>query len=130
MRRSSRQERYLRIIDDVRAAMPDDIPLIVRFSGTDWRDDIGGWSTDDSIAFARALEARGCDAVDVSTGGNAKAEIPVAPGFQVPYASAVKHAVDGMPVIAVGELGDPLLAEDVLERGDADAIAPGFSLPA
>ncbi len=115
----------LECFDAMRAAMPDGLPLIVRFSGTDWRDDLGGWSTDDSIAFARALEARGCDAVDVSTGGNAKAEIPVAPGFQVPYASAVKHAVDGMPVIAVGELGDPLLAEDVLERGDADAIAIG-----
>ena len=114
----------LECFDAMRAAMPDGLPLIVRFSGTDPR-------------RHRRLEHRrldrlrpgprgpGADAVDVSTGGNAKAEILVAPGFQVLYASAVKHAVDGMPVIAVGELGDPLLAEDVPERGDADAIAIG-----
>ena len=111
--------------DAMRAAMPDEMPLIVRFSGTDWRDDLGGWSTEDSVAFARELESRGCDAVDISTGGNAKADIPVTPGFQVPYAAAVKHGTDSMPVIAVGELDDPQLAEDVLERGDADAIAVG-----
>ncbi|MBQ72796.1 MAG: oxidoreductase [Planctomycetaceae bacterium] len=115
----------LECFDAMRSAMPDGMPLIVRFSGTDWRDDLGGWSTEDSVAFARELESRGCDAVDVSTGGNAKADIPVAPGFQVPYAAAVKHGTDSMPVIAVGELDDPRFAEDVLERGDADAIAIG-----
>lgn len=115
----------LECFDAMRAAMPDETPLMVRFSGTDWRDDLGGWSTDDSVAFARELERRGCDAVDVSTGGNAKAEIPVGPGFQVPYAAAVKRGVESMPVVAVGELHDPTLAEDVLQRGDADAIAIG-----
>ena len=115
----------LECFEAMRSAMPADVPLMVRFSGTDWRDDLGGWNTEDSVAFALALEAQGCDAVDVSTGGNAKAEIPVAPGFQVPYASAVKRAVSGMPVVAVGELGDPELAEKVLEDGDADAIAIG-----
>ena len=99
--------------------------MIVRFSGTDWRDDLGGWSTEDSVAFAQELEARGCDGVDVSTGGNAKADIPVSPGFQVPYAAAVKRGVKSMPVIAVGELDDPRLAESVREHGDADAIAIG-----
>jgi 2,4-dienoyl-CoA reductase-like NADH-dependent reductase (Old Yellow Enzyme family) len=115
----------LECFDAMRAAMPDEVPLIVRFSGTDWRDDLGGWSTDDSVAFARELEARGCDAVDVSTGGNAKADIPVGPGFQVPYAAAVKRGVESMPVIAVGELHDPVLAEKVIANGDADAIAIG-----
>ena len=115
----------LECFDAMRAAMPDDVPLMVRFSGTDWRDDIGGWSTEDSVAFALELERRGCAAVDISTGGNAKAEYPVAPGFQVPFAAAVKQAVESMPVVAVGELDDPRFAEDVLERGDADAIAIG-----
>ncbi|MDC0429342.1 NADH:flavin oxidoreductase/NADH oxidase [Phycisphaerales bacterium] len=115
----------LEVFDAMRAAMPAEVPLLVRFSGTDWRDDLGGWSTEDSVAFARELEARGCDGVDVSTGGNAKAEIPAGPGFQVPFAAAVKRGVESMPVIAVGELDDPKLAEEVLERGDADAIAIG-----
>lgn len=115
----------LECFEAMRAAMPDDLPLIVRFSGTDWRDDLGGWSTEDSVTFAQELEARGCDAVDISTGGNAKADIPVSPGFQVPYAAAVKRGVKSMPVIAVGELDDPRLAESVLEAGDADAIAIG-----
>ena len=108
-----------RFFDAMRDAMADEVPLLVRFSGTDWRDDLDGWSTDDSVAFARELEVRGCDGVDVSSGGNAKAEIPVAPGFQVPFAAAVKRGVESMPVIAVGELDDPKLAEDVLARGDA-----------
>ena len=115
----------LECFDAMRSAIPDDVPLMVRFSGTDWRDDLGGWSTEDSVQFALALERRGCDAVDVSTGGNAKADIPVGPGFQVPYAAAVKRAVSDMPVVAVGELQDPLLAEKVLRDGDADAIAIG-----
>ena len=115
----------LEVFDAMRDAMADEVPLLVRFSGTDWRDDLDGWSTDDSVAFARELEARDCDGVDVSSGGNAKAEIPVAPGFQVPFAAAVKRGVESMPVIAVGELDDPKLAEDVLARGDADAIAIG-----
>lgn len=106
-------------------ALNDEIPLLVRFSGTDWRDDLDGWSTQDSVAFACELESRGCDGVDVSTGGNAKADIPGGPGFQVPFAAAVKRGVDSMPVIAVGELDDPQLAEDTLARGDADAIAIG-----
>jgi 2,4-dienoyl-CoA reductase-like NADH-dependent reductase (Old Yellow Enzyme family) len=115
----------LECFDAMRSAMPAEVPLIVRFSGTDWRDDLGGWSTDDSVAFARELESRGCDAVDVSTGGNAKADIPVGPGFQVPYAAAVKRGVESMPVIAVGELHDPELAVKVLADGDADAVAIG-----
>lgn len=123
--RENRMRFPLECFDAMRAAMPDEMPLIVRFSGTDWRDDLGGWSTDDSVAFARELEVRGCDAVDISTGGNAKAEIPVGPGFQVPYAAAVKRGVEAMPVIAVGELHDPVLAEKILQDGDADAIAIG-----
>lgn len=115
----------LECFDAMREAMDDEVPLLVRFSGTDWRDDLDGWNTEDSVRFALELERRGCDAVDVSTGGNAKADIPVGPGFQVPYAAAIKRAVQGMPVIAVGELQDPRLAEKVLEDGDADAIAIG-----
>jgi 2,4-dienoyl-CoA reductase-like NADH-dependent reductase (Old Yellow Enzyme family) len=102
----------LEVFDAMRDAMADEVPLLVRFSGTDWRDDIEGWSTEDSVTFARELESRGCDGVDVSTGGNAKAEIPGGPGFQVPFAAAVKQGVESMPVIAVGELDDPRLAED------------------
>ena len=96
----------LECFDAMRAAMPDELPLMVRFSGTDWRDDIGGWSTEDSVTFAIELEKRGCDAVDVSTGGNAKAEYPVAPGFQVPFAAAVKDQLRVDNAKFAGQTGD------------------------
>ncbi len=114
----------LEVFEAMRKVWPTEKPLGVRWSGTDWRDDLDGWSVEDSQVFAVALADRGCDFADISSGGNAAAEIPSAPGFQVPFAAAVK-AASGMPTIAVGDLGDPELAEDILKRGDADAVAIG-----
>ncbi|RCW84991.1 NADH:flavin oxidoreductase/NADH oxidase [Paracoccus lutimaris] len=111
----------LEIFDAIKAVVPAGYPVSVRVSGTDWIE--GGWDIQDTIAFARALEARGCAAIHISSGGiDATARIPVAPGYQVPLARAVKQAVR-MPVIAVGLITSPEQAEAIVANGDADMIA-------
>lgn len=111
----------LEVFDAVRAAVPPDRSVSVRVSGTDWAE--GGWSIDETIELARALDARGCNAIHVSSGGTTPAQqIPVGPGYQVPLARAVKSAVR-MPVVAVGLISDFEHAESILVAGDADMIA-------
>src|SRR3954454_12093383 len=93
----------------------------MRVPGTDWVE--GGWSIDETVAFTQALEARGCAAVHVSSGGLDPAQrIPVGPSYQVPLARAVKAATR-MPVIAVGLITGFEQAEAVVGTGDADLIA-------
>lgn len=110
----------LEVYDAVRAAFPADKPVTVRLSGTDWVE--GGWDIEQTIAFARALEARGASAIHVSSGGLHPAQqIPVGPNYQVPLARAVKQAVS-IPVIAVGLITEPEQAEAIVATGDADMI--------
>jgi len=111
----------LEVYDAVRAAFPADKPVTMRVSGTDWVE--GGWDVEQSIAFAKALEARGCAAYHVSSGGlDAAQTIPVGPNYQVPLARKVKDAVS-MPVIAVGLITEPEQAEAIIATGEADMIA-------
>jgi 2,4-dienoyl-CoA reductase-like NADH-dependent reductase (Old Yellow Enzyme family) len=111
----------LEIFDAVRAAFPAERPVTMRVSGSDWVE--GGWDIDQTIAFAQALEARGCSAIHVSSGGLHPAQaIPVGPSYQVPLARAVKQAV-GMPVVAVGLITDYEQAEAIVGTGDADFVA-------
>jgi 2,4-dienoyl-CoA reductase-like NADH-dependent reductase (Old Yellow Enzyme family) len=111
----------LEIFDAVRSAFPADRPVWVRISATDWID--GGWDVADSIAFTRALEARGCAAIHVSSGGIAPAQsIRLGPGYQVPFANEIKRH-GALPTIAVGLITQPSQAEGILARGEADAIA-------
>lgn len=111
----------LEVFDAVRAVLPADKLLSMRVSATDWVE--GGWDLEQTIAFAKALDARGCDAIHVSTGGLHPAQkIAVGPGYQVPFASAVKKAVK-MPVVAVGLITEPEHAEAIIANGDADMIA-------
>ncbi|AXF19137.1 oxidoreductase [Burkholderia pyrrocinia] len=111
----------LEIFEIVRAAFPEDRPVGVRVSATDWVE--GGWELDDTIAFAHELKRRGCDWIDVSSGGVSPLQkIPLSPGYQVPFAQAVKRAV-GMPTMAVGLINDPAHANRLIETGDADFIA-------
>ncbi|QSN64931.1 NADH:flavin oxidoreductase/NADH oxidase [Caballeronia sp. M1242] len=111
----------LEVFDAVRGAFPEDRPVTVRVSGTDWVE--GGWDIEQTIAFARALEARGCDSIHVSSGGLHPAQkIPVGPSYQVPLARAVKGAVK-MPVVAVGLITGIEQAESIIGTGDADMIA-------
>jgi 2,4-dienoyl-CoA reductase-like NADH-dependent reductase (Old Yellow Enzyme family) len=111
----------LEVFEAVRAAFPSDKPVWTRISATDWIP--GGWDVAQSIAFARALESRGCAAIHVSSGGMAPQQsIPLGPGYQVPLAREIK-AQCGIPIIAVGLITQPGQAEGVLARGEADAIA-------
>ena len=111
----------LEVFDAVRAAFPAERAVTMRVSATDWVE--GGWDLEQTVAFARALEARGCDAIHVSSGGLHPAQkIPAGPGYQVPLARAVKAAVR-MPVIAVGLITGFEQAEAIVGTGDADMVA-------
>ena len=111
----------LEVFDAVRDAFREDRPVTMRVSGTDWVD--GGWSIEDTVAFALALQARGCAAIHVSSGGLSPDQvIPVGPGYQIPLARAVKQATR-MPVIAVGLITEFEQAETILGSEDADLIA-------
>jgi 2,4-dienoyl-CoA reductase-like NADH-dependent reductase (Old Yellow Enzyme family) len=111
----------LELFDAVRAAFPADRAVTMRVSGTDWVK--GGWDIEQTIAFAERLEARGCAAIHVSSGGLHPAQqIPVGPSYQVPLARAVKSVVH-IPVIAVGLISGFDQAEAIVATGDADMIA-------
>ncbi len=111
----------LELFDAVRGAFPAERPVTVRVSATDWVE--GGWDVEQTIAFSKALEARGCDAIHVSSGGLHPAQkIPVSLGYQVPLARAVKAEVS-IPVVAVGLITGYEQAEAIVATGDADMIA-------
>ena len=104
----------------VRAALSDSVPLFVRISASDWVPE--GWSIEESIELSRLLKDLGVDLVDVSSGGNLhNAPIKAVPGFQVPFATAIKDAV-GIPVSAVGLITEAKQAEEIITSGKADAV--------
>jgi 2,4-dienoyl-CoA reductase-like NADH-dependent reductase (Old Yellow Enzyme family) len=110
----------LELTDAVRAALPAELPLLVRISATDWTE--GGWSADDSVALARQLQSRGVDLLDCSTGGNVpKAPIPVGPGYQVEFAARIRQET-GLPTGAVGLITDARQAEEIIAGGQADVV--------
>ncbi|MGD9868903.1 MAG: NADH:flavin oxidoreductase/NADH oxidase [Hyphomicrobiales bacterium] len=111
----------LEVFEAVRGIWPEDRALGVRFSATDWIE--GGWDLESSIAFSKALKERGCDFVDVSSGGLSPAQqIVNAPGYQTGFAAEVRRAT-GLPTIAVGRITDPIQAETILRTGQADMVA-------
>ena len=117
----NRMRLVLRVFDAVRAAVPSSVAVGVRISATDWVE--GGWDLAQSVALARALDARGCHFIHVSSGGlDPRQQISAGPGYQVPFAEAIKAQV-AMPVIAVGMITQPRQAEAVLAEGRADAVA-------
>jgi 2,4-dienoyl-CoA reductase-like NADH-dependent reductase (Old Yellow Enzyme family) len=119
--RENRMRFPLEIFDIVRAAFPADKPVGVRISAVDWVD--GGLTIDDTIAFAQELKKRGCDWIDASSGGVSPLQkIPLEPGYQAPFAKAIKEAT-GLPTIAVGLISDPEHANRLVEEGDADLVA-------
>lgn len=110
----------LEVFDAVRAAFPAERPVTVRVSATDWVD--GGWNVEQTMTFSQALKARGCAAIDVSSGGlDAGQKIPVGPSYQVPLARAVKQAVS-IPVVAVGLITEPQQAEAIVATGDVGMV--------
>jgi 2,4-dienoyl-CoA reductase-like NADH-dependent reductase (Old Yellow Enzyme family) len=111
----------LEVFESIRAAVPETIPVWVRVSASDWV--AGGWDIEQTVAFAKALEERGCAAIHVSSGGvSPEQKIPLGQGYQVPFAARIKQEV-GIPVIAVGLITEPDYAEAVIAKGEADAVA-------
>ena len=110
----------LRVVDAVRAAWPERLPLFVRISATDWTD--GGWDIEQSVVLARELKQRGVDLIDCSTGGNVPhVHIPVGPGYQVPFAERIRRDA-GIATAAVGMITDPTQANAIVASGKADAV--------
>ncbi|MGZ5201092.1 MAG: NADH:flavin oxidoreductase/NADH oxidase [Telluria sp.] len=122
----NRMRFVLRVTERVRAVMPDDLPLFVRISATDWT--AGGWDVEQSVALSRRLKAAGVDLVDVSTGGNLPtARIPVAKRYQVPCSRTIRDGAD-IPTGAVGLITDPKEADEIVTGGDADLVLVGREL--
>ncbi len=116
----------LEIVEDVRSVWPDDKPLFFRVSSVDGID--GGWTLEDSIALAKRLKPLGVDVMDCSSGGlmgsATAARVKRYPGFQVPYAAAIRREAR-IAAMTVGLILEPLQAEQILQSGDADLIAIG-----
>lgn len=115
-----RSRLLVEVVDAVREVWPADRPVFVRLSATDWAE--GGWTVEETVEVSRRLAAHGVDLVDVSSGGMVRhQEIAVGPGYQVPFARAVREG-SGLHVAAVGLITEPLQAEQVLVDGSADAV--------
>ena len=109
------------VVDAVRAVWPERLPLWVRVSATDWAES-GGWDLPQTVALARILKTRGVDLLDCSSGGTLpQAKIPSGPGFQVPFAEAVRREA-GLATGAVGLISQPDQAEKIVAEGRADVI--------
>jgi 2,4-dienoyl-CoA reductase-like NADH-dependent reductase (Old Yellow Enzyme family) len=108
------------VVTAVRKEWPPQQPLFIRVSCTDWAD--GGWDIDQSVALAKMLKPLGVDLIDCSSGGNAaNAQIPIAPGYQVPFAERIRNEA-GIPTGTVGMITTPEQAEDIVSSGRADAV--------
>lgn len=110
----------LEVSRKVRETVPENLPVFVRISATDWTEN--GWDLEQSIEFCKELKEIGIDLIDVSTGGNVPdAKIPVAPNYQVPFAAEIRRQV-AVAAGAVGMITEAKQAEEILQNGQADAI--------
>jgi NADPH2 dehydrogenase len=111
----------LEVFDGVRAAFPATKPVGLRVSSTDWVE--GGWDIAQTIELAKELKKRGVDWIDASSGGVSPLQkIALGPGYQVPFAQAIKEAT-GLTTIAVGLITEPKQAEEIVASGKADMVA-------
>ena len=110
----------LRVAKVVRETWPEQFPVFVRISASDWME--GGWDLENSLELARRLQAIGIDLIDCSSGGLVpEAQPPFGPGFQTPFASAIRQEA-GVATGAVGFISDPAQAEQIVATGLADAV--------
>lgn len=112
--------RFMReVVTEVRRVWPAELPLFVRISATDWTE--GGWTPEESVQLSQGLFPLGADLIDCSSGGAVPTAPPnVAPGFQVPFAKAIRDA--GVPSGAVGLITTPNQAEEIIANGSADLV--------
>lgn len=117
----------LEVVEAVRQAWPQELPLFFRVSATDWlggdtEDERPGWMLADTVELAIRLKHLGVDLIDVSSGGSAPdAPIQVAPSYQVPFSARVRKEVE-IPTAAVGLITEPEQADSIIADGHADAI--------
>jgi 2,4-dienoyl-CoA reductase-like NADH-dependent reductase (Old Yellow Enzyme family) len=113
----------LEVFEAMRKAWPSDKPMGIRVSAVDWV--AGGTTIEDTVAFARELKALGCDYMDVSSGQlDGRQQIPFAPGYNAPFAEAVRRET-GLPTMSVGLIAGYQQAEDIVASGKADFIVIG-----
>ena len=118
---SNRMRFPLLVAQTVREAWPQDKPVFMRISASDWKE--GGWDLEQSVAFARELKAIGIDLIDCSSGGNAADQkIVLGPGYQVPFSAAIRRDA-GIPTAAVGLISDAVQAEHIIATGQGDAVS-------
>jgi len=115
----------LRVVDAIRAEVPERMPLVVRLSCSDYVS--GGLTIEDQVQVASKLKAHGVDAIDCSSGGNTPQVPPVGPGYQVPFAERIRREA-GLPTMAVGLITSPEMAEEIVRNGRADLVVLGREL--
>lgn len=122
----NRMRFLLRVADRLRAAIPPELPFFVRISATDWI--TGGWDIEQSIMLCKELKALGVDLIDVSSGGaTPDAKIPVARGFQIPFAGRIREEAE-IRTGGVGLITDAQYADEIITSGQADLIFVGREL--
>jgi 2,4-dienoyl-CoA reductase-like NADH-dependent reductase (Old Yellow Enzyme family) len=110
----------VRVAEAIRKVWPESLPLFCRISATDWKE--GGWDLPQSIELAKLLKKTGVDLIDTSSGGLVPdAKIPVGPGYQAPFAEAIRKNA-GIATGAVGMIMEPAQAETILTSGQADLV--------
>ncbi|MGI8669976.1 MAG: NADH:flavin oxidoreductase/NADH oxidase [Aridibacter sp.] len=110
----------LEIAKIVRENVPENLPVFVRISASDWTE--GGWDIEQSVEFCKELKKIGIDLIDVSSGGNVpNADIKIEAGYQIPFAAEIRKKA-AIPTGAVGLVTEPKQAEKILQKGEADAI--------
>ena len=121
------RSRLLReVVAAVRAEWPQNLPVFVRLSATDWAE--GGWDLDETVELCRMLKGLGVDLVDVSSGGLVPwAKIPVGPGFQTVFAERIRRQAD-IATAAVGLITSPAQADHIVRTGQADVVLLGREL--
>jgi 2,4-dienoyl-CoA reductase-like NADH-dependent reductase (Old Yellow Enzyme family) len=116
----NRARLLLEVAARLRALMSEDLPLFVRISATDWVD--GGWDIEQSVQLAKWLKASGVDLIDVSSGGTVpKANVPIAAGYQVPFARRIRDEASILTG-AVGLITEPKMADEIITQGCADLV--------
>ena len=121
----NRARMLLRVVDVVRQVWPEQRPLLVRLSATDWVE--GGLTIDDQVQVARWLKAHGVDMVDCSSGGISSVAPPAGPGYQVPFAEKIRREA-GIATMSVGLITAPEMAEEIVRNGRADVVTLGREL--
>ena len=122
----NRMRIVLDVFSAVRSVWPDEKPIGVRISATDWAE--GGWNMDDSVKLAKELKNLGCDWIDVSSGGLVHhQDIVAAPGYQVPLSAEIRSRAK-ISTIAVGLITDAHQAEQIIQSNSADVVAMARSM--